>query len=79
MDTIQITMEPECRNCAGSVNITQPNPGEPDRIIAICTDCGTWHFGEVTHSPAGRPQRVRLWIIEPTATRESALVNQPGG
>jgi hypothetical protein len=73
MATVNLTMEPDCRACAGPVTVTQPNPSDPQRIIAICRDCGTWHFGEVTHSRAGKPLRVRLWIIEPTATRESAL------
>jgi hypothetical protein len=73
MTTVNLTMEPDCRACNGPVDVHQPDVKHADRIIAICRDCGTWHFGEVTHSRVGKPLRVRLWIIEPTATRESAL------
>jgi hypothetical protein len=33
-----------CPACGEILDIQQPNPDDPDRLLAICCNCGAWHI-----------------------------------
>ncbi len=31
-----------CSRCEGDLDLHQPNPATPERLLATCNDCGAW-------------------------------------
>jgi uncharacterized protein YbaR (Trm112 family) len=36
----------KCQVCKGFIEIHQPNPVEPERILGTCPQCGLWYLIE---------------------------------
>lgn len=36
----------KCRDCKGVIDIHQPNPAQPERILGTCSKCGSWYLIE---------------------------------
>ena len=37
----------ECPACQGELDLQQPDPGDPTRLLAICLDCTSWFLVQV--------------------------------
>jgi hypothetical protein len=33
-----------CPECQEELNITQPDPGDPVRLLGVCGSCGDWYM-----------------------------------
>jgi hypothetical protein len=33
-----------CAQCQTVLDLHQPDPEQPDRLLGTCPDCGTWHL-----------------------------------
>jgi hypothetical protein len=55
LERISVTMGQEepasCPRCREILDVTQPDPEAPDRLIGTCTGCGSWFLME--QSPDG--------------------------
>ena len=34
----------DCPNCQSDLQIHQPDPGLPDRLLAVCEECHHWYL-----------------------------------
>ncbi|HEY2157860.1 MAG TPA: hypothetical protein VGH33_19685, partial [Isosphaeraceae bacterium] len=37
-----------CRSCDAPLDVSQPDPNLPDRLLATCPDCLTWYLVETS-------------------------------
>jgi hypothetical protein len=37
-----------CRSCDAPLDVSQPDPNLPDRLLATCPDCLAWYLVETT-------------------------------
>ncbi len=59
----------DCRECGSSLDIHQPDPGRPDRLLATCPECGHWY--RVDTKPGGGRAQV-IQFPEPIQVRGTA-------
>lgn len=49
---------PACPRCSGELDLFQPSPGLPDRVVGVCLACGALFGARPAHEGRG-------WAIEP--------------
>jgi uncharacterized protein YbaR (Trm112 family) len=52
-----------CPRCRSPLQLHQPDPSAPERLLAVCEDCHAWYLmdprGLLTMVPAMAPERSR--------------------
>jgi hypothetical protein len=62
------TLEDACRVCRGNLDVIQPDTQRPERLLAVCVLCSSWHYGELGPDPkrAIEPRTLSWRLIEAT-------------
>lgn len=62
---IDLDLEHRCPRCRSPLDLHQPDPDRPDRLLATCGGCGAWYLpghaagGELLRLPDGDRDEVR--------------------
>jgi hypothetical protein len=47
-----------CPACDGDLDLHQPDPGDPDRLLGVCEECGDWFLMDLMPDQAE-------WMVVP--------------